>query len=119
MHQDGIHFQGLRYLDTTTLATYVGEDVIIRYDPQDMAEIRVFYQNVFLCRAICSELAGQTISLKEIVQARNQRRQQLRKGLTEREALVEQYLAVHQPPPLATQEPSPTQPPRLKRYFNE
>ena len=67
VHQDGIRFQGLRYLDTTTLAAYVGEDVIIRYDPQDMAEIRVFYQNTFLCRAICSELAGQTISLKEIV----------------------------------------------------
>jgi putative transposase len=41
---DGIHFQGLRYLDLT-LAAYVGESVIIRYDPRDMAEIRIFHHN--------------------------------------------------------------------------
>jgi putative transposase len=68
VHQDGIHFRGLRYLDLT-LAAYIGEEVVIRYDPLGMAEIRVFYQNTFVCRAICQELAGQTISLKEIVQA--------------------------------------------------
>ena len=39
VHPDGIHFQSLRYLDLT-LAAYVGESVIIRYDPRDMAEIR-------------------------------------------------------------------------------
>jgi hypothetical protein len=33
----GIHYQGFRYRDTT-LAAYVGEDVIIRYDPRDMAD---------------------------------------------------------------------------------
>jgi hypothetical protein len=37
IHPYGIHFQGFRYLDTT-LAAYVGEDVIIGYDPRDMAE---------------------------------------------------------------------------------
>jgi putative transposase len=121
VHQDGIHFQGLRYLDTT-LAAYVGEDVIIRHDPADMAEIRVFYRDAFLCRAICSELAGQTISLKEIIQARNHHRQQVRKGMTDRQAVVEQYLAVHQPPPdliPPVEESLPPQTPRLKRYFNE
>ena len=41
IHPDGIHFQGLRYLDPV-LAAYVGDTVIIRYDPRDMAEIRVF-----------------------------------------------------------------------------
>jgi putative transposase len=65
VHQDGIHFQGRHYLDPT-LAAYVGEDVTIRYDPRDMAEIRVFYKDTFLCRAICPELAGQKITLKEI-----------------------------------------------------
>ena len=43
IHPDGIHFQGLRYLDPV-LAAYVGETVIIRYDPRDMAEIRVFHR---------------------------------------------------------------------------
>ena len=32
VHPDGIRFQGLRYLDPV-LAAYVGESVIIRYDP--------------------------------------------------------------------------------------
>ena len=36
VHQDGIHLHGLRYIDLT-LAAYVGEDVIVRYDPRDMA----------------------------------------------------------------------------------
>src|SRR5690625_6820885 len=43
IHSDGIHFQGLRYIDTN-LAAYIGETVIIRYDPRDIAEIRVFHQ---------------------------------------------------------------------------
>lgn len=121
VHQDGVHFRGLRYLDLT-LAAYVGEEVLIRYDPQDMAEIRVFYRDTFLCRAICPDLADQTISLKEIIQARNQRRRQLKSGLDERAALVEQYLQVHQPEPATHQEapsPSSSSTPRLKRYFNE
>ncbi len=53
-----------RYIDPT-LAAYVGETVTIRYDPRDLAVIRVFYQERFLCQAVCSELAGQTVSLKE------------------------------------------------------
>jgi len=48
VQQDGIRFQGYRYLDTT-LAGFVKEEVLIRYDPADMAEIRVFYQDRFLC----------------------------------------------------------------------
>jgi hypothetical protein len=39
-----------------------------------MAEIRVFTGTGFLCRAICPELAGTTISLKDITAARNARR---------------------------------------------
>ena len=80
VHQDGIHFQGLRYLDLT-LAAYVGESVTIRYDPRDLAEIRVYHQDRFLCRAICQELAGPTIGLKELVRARNARRRELRAGI--------------------------------------
>jgi putative transposase len=43
---------GFRYIDPT-LAAYVREEVLLRYDPRDMAEVRVFYQDRFLCRAIC------------------------------------------------------------------
>jgi putative transposase len=127
IHQDGIHFQGFRYLDTT-LAAYVGEDVIIRYDPRDMAELRVYYRNTFLCRAINPELAGETIGLKDIIRARNRRRRELRTTLVEREATIEALLSLRrgeepQPEPLFAQpEPAGSTLParsRLKSYFNE
>ena len=47
VHRDGIHFNGLRYLDLT-LSAFVGETVTIRYDPRDMAEIRIWHQDTFL-----------------------------------------------------------------------
>jgi len=50
---DGIHFQNLRYI-STTLAASVGETVTLRIDPRNMAEIRVFYKDKFLCRAVCA-----------------------------------------------------------------
>ncbi len=120
IQQDGIHFQGFRYLDLT-LAAYVGESVVIRYDPADLAEIRVYHGNQFLCRAVCQELADQTIGLKEIVQARTQRRKQVRDDLKERTTLVDQLLANHR---AATPEATPAAAatpdrPRLKRYINE
>ncbi len=119
--RDGIHFQGLRYMDLT-LAAYVGEDVTIRYDPRDMAEIRVYHRETFLCRAVCQELAGQTVSLKDIIRARNRRRRQLRGTLNDRAEAVQLFLAVHQPEP-ESPHPSPTSettPARhLRRYENE
>ena len=120
VQQDGIHFQGLRYLDLT-LSAYVGEPVIIRYDPADLAEIRVYYQDQFLCRAVCQELADRTISLPEIVQARTQRRRQVRADLTARTKVVDQLLT-NRPDntPTATPEPAvPPDRPRLKRYLND
>ena len=65
VHRDGIHFQGIRYMDPT-LAAYVKEAVTIRYDPRDVAEIRVFHRNRFLCRAVSPEHCGQAITLKDI-----------------------------------------------------
>jgi putative transposase len=129
IHPDGVHFQGLRYLDPV-LAAYVGEHVTIRYDPRDLAEIRVFHDERFLCRAICPELAGQTIALKEITAARNARRRALRQGLRDRNKVVDQLLAVHQPDydhpvhgPSADPEPvdlaEPPTPPRTLKLYRE
>jgi putative transposase len=124
IHPDGIHFQGLRYLDPV-LAADVGDTVIICYDPRDMAEICVFTGTGFLCRAICPELAGTTISLKDITAARNARRRGLARGLRERASVVDRLLAAHQdqqPPGLmpAPDEdtPSATAPP-LRLYRTE
>ncbi|HGO6693938.1 TPA: Mu transposase C-terminal domain-containing protein [Legionella pneumophila] len=91
VHRDGIKFQGFRYF-STTLAGFVGEDVIIRYDPRDLAEIRVFHKNNFLCRAISQDLDTGTISLKEIVQARNTRRKELRNNIKDRCSIVDALL---------------------------
>jgi putative transposase len=123
VQQDGIHFQGNRYIEPT-LAAFVKEEVTIRYDPADMGQIQVFYQDRALCRAICEELSGCKVSLKQIEKARSERRQQLRAGLSTRAALVEQFLSVHQqemPPPEqpAAQAVQTAKRSRLKRYLNE
>jgi hypothetical protein len=57
-----------------------------------MAELRVFDDHRFLCRAICSEPAAETIALREIVQARTHRRKALRHTLQERARTVEALL---------------------------
>lgn len=127
VHADGIHFQGLRYVDTT-LAAYVGESVVLRYDPRDMAEVRLFHQERFLCRAICPELAGETLSLRDVLKARNQRRRDLRQVLRDRKETIDALLELKG---AQSQEPWPEQPaqeapekeeavaPVLRRYFNE
>jgi Mu transposase, C-terminal len=71
------------------LAAYVGEQVTVRYDPWDLAEVRVFHQGQFLCRAVSAELAAATISLKDLEAARNRRRRELRTELTSRRSLVD------------------------------
>lgn len=91
VQRDGIRFMGMRYIDPT-LAAYVGEEIVLRYDPRDVAEVRVFYQERFLCRAVCQELAGQTVPLREIVSARNRRRRALRQTLLDRQRAVDALL---------------------------
>ena len=116
VHPDGIHFEGMHYLDLT-LAAYVGEAVTIRYNPRDLAEIRVYYQDHFLCRAICPELASQTVSLKDLIRARTARRREPRQFVAARTSIADQLL----PPPSALAHPEPatgTRPP-LKRYLND
>jgi putative transposase len=120
---DGVRFQGMRYIDPT-LAAYVGERVVLRYDPRDLAEVRLFHQGKFLCRAICPELAGETVALRDIKQARDQRRRDLKEILRDRRKTVEALLDLRrglQPvsEPLVP-EPKKRKPaPVLKRYQNE
>jgi putative transposase len=123
VQQDGIHFQSHCYMDIT-LAAFVKEEVLIRYDPADMGEVHVFYQDRFLCRAICAELSDRKVSLKEIEKARSERRKQVRAGLSTREAMVNRYVEMHHPPPpvpkTVVAEPVPDDlRPRLKRYIND
>jgi putative transposase len=91
VHRDGIHFQGMRYMDPT-LAGFVGEAVTIRYDPRDMAEVRVFHRNSFLCQAISPEHSGQSITLKDIQTARVSRRRALRGEINARTVPISDFL---------------------------
>ncbi len=122
VRKDGIHFQSLRYL-SLTLAAYVGEEVTIRFDPRDMGEIRVFYKDRFLCRAISSELAGEMMPLRDIIRTRNRRRKELRSILHVRQKLVDTLLQLKQGPALEEVHAStlvPTRPAsHIKRYRNE
>jgi hypothetical protein len=77
VQRDGIHLHGLRYF-ATTLAPYVGEAVTIRYDPRDLAEIRIYHRDEFLCRAVAPDIAAATVSMQDLQAARNERRRELR-----------------------------------------
>jgi putative transposase len=120
VQQDGIRFMGMRYIDPT-LAAYVGEEVVLRYDPRDVAEVRVFHQGKFLCRAICQELAGATVPLRDIVSARNRRRRELRQTLVDRQRVVDSLIEakrweVGEKSPVEESPKPVASPLKLKRY---
>ncbi len=89
IQRDGIRFMGFRYI-ATTLAGFVGESVFIKYDPRDLAEIKVYYNNAFLCKAICQDLAELTISLKEIKKARKDVKRKLYKEIKTYKRVVDE-----------------------------
>lgn len=91
VHRDGIRFEGMRYIDTA-LAHLVGEGVIIRYDPRDLAEIAVYQRDRFICRAVCSPLSDRTVSLRSIASARDERRRELRKTIKDRADLAHRFI---------------------------
>jgi putative transposase len=123
VRKDGIHFHNMRYL-SPTLAAYVGESVTVRYDPRDVGEIRAFYRDRFLCRAISADLAGEAVPLWEIVQARKKRRHELRAIIKDRQKAVDTLLRFKRgqyPEEIHANRPAPEKPsaPKLKRYRNE
>ena len=113
VRRDGIRFQGLRYI-SPTLAGYVGRSVVIRYDPRDITEIRVFDHDEFVCKAVNQDHHDEKVSLKEIQAARNSRRRALRA----RASTSESPSCPHTPPRRAPapEEPPPAPRPALKVY---
>lgn len=91
IQRDGIRFQGLRYLDPV-LADYVGVSVIIRYDPYDLTNIRVFHKGEYLCQPICHSLDQQSVSLKDIQAARITRQKSVQAEMSKRLSLVDAIL---------------------------
>ena len=89
-----------------------------------MGEIRVFYRERFICRAISADLAGQTIPLREIVNARKRRREQLRTIVKDRLKTVDTLLEFErgmqrEDTHASTVVPAAPKPSKLKRYYNE
>jgi len=126
VHPDGIRLSGLRYIDTL-LAAYVGEEVLLRYDPRDITEIRVSHEGRFVCRAVCQELAGETVPLREVIRARERRRRELRRTIQDRRKAVESLLDVRRggvtastgegTPEVISEPPKPAR--TLKRYADD
>jgi len=52
VQRDGIRFAGFRYFHPN-LIVYVGESIIIHFDPNDLSEIWVYEQNQLICKAVC------------------------------------------------------------------
>lgn len=103
------------------LAGYVGEDVIIRYDPRDMAGIHVYHKDFFICRSTCQKLSGSTIGLKDIIAARNRRRRKLKNKLTDHAKTIERFIGGHKPetPAEIVEKIKPKKiHPHIKRYSN-
>lgn len=114
VHSDGIHFQGIRYTNPNLIA-YVGESVLIRYNPSDLVEIRIYYKNQFLCNAISPELSSYSVDLQDLVSARNKRKRNLKKqiqSLNSIDILVQEK-------ELNTQQDKQKNKSKLKRYYNE
>lgn len=107
VQRDGIQFASTRYV-SPVLAAYVGEQAIVRFNPRDVGEIRVYFNDEFLCRAIAPELAAEEISLEQLQTARAQRRHSLKRQLRQRRSLADalpddtRYL-----PPTETADPEP------------
>ncbi|NRG43137.1 DDE-type integrase/transposase/recombinase [Rathayibacter sp. VKM Ac-2835] len=110
VQRDGIQFASTRYV-SPVLAAYVGEHVTVRFNPRDVGEIRVYFNDAFLCRAIAPELAADEISLEQLQTARAERRRALKQQLRQRRSLADalpddtRYL-----PPTETADPEPAPP---------
>ncbi|WP_035770120.1 Mu transposase C-terminal domain-containing protein [Arthrobacter castelli] len=88
VQRDGIQFASTRYV-SPVLAAYVGEHVTVRFDPRDVGEIRVYFNDAYLCRAIAPELAAESISFEELRAARLRRRRDLKQQLRQRRSLAD------------------------------
>jgi putative transposase len=90
-----------------------------------MAEIRVFHEDRFLCRAVCAELAGASVPLRDILRVRNQRRRELRGVLRDRQSAVDTLLEMKRGEVMekknasAADRPAGKSTTTLKRYRNE
>lgn len=114
VHPDGVHFQGIRYTNPNLVA-YVGEYVLIRYNPADLVEIRIYYENKYLCNGISPELSNYSVDLNELVSARNKRQRTLQEKIHSPSAVD---LLIGEKKKELQKNPKQKKS-KLKRYYNE
>ena len=123
VQKDGISFSGFKYIHPT-LAGYIGAKVSIRYDPRDVAEISVFDHDKFICCAVCTDLAGDTVSLSEIQNARKRQIREHQLKIKDRTKATDDLLdfrTLTDQEMLEVQKTAPAlkKPSKLKRYHND
>ena len=105
---------------STTLAAFVGEQVMIRYDPRDLAEIRVYLDGKFICPAICQDIADLVVSLKDIRKARQKIKRELRGEINDAKQLLKILAADANDTKVSSKTKSPkSKKSRIKLYKNE
>lgn len=82
-----------------------------------MAEVRVFFQNKYLCTAISPELSDVTVDIKDIVAARSKRKQQLKNQVSEIKSVADTLLEEKAKEPAKKNRKDKKS--KLKRYFND
>ncbi len=89
VQRDGIRFAGFRYFHPNLIA-YIGESIILHFDPSDLSEIWVYEQNKLICKAICEELQDQSITYEELKKLRTNRKKELKKEIKSKLSNIEE-----------------------------
>ena len=89
VQRDGIRFSGLRYYHPN-LCAYVGEIVIIKFDPADLGEIWVYEADKLICKAVCEDLQNSITTYEDLKKVRTQRKKELKKAIRSKLSIAEE-----------------------------
>ncbi len=80
VQQDGVRIFNLLYY-AAEFCGLTTKHVTARYDPRDISEVLIYFEDKFVCRATCAELADKKPTLKEFMKARNAYKRDLKKDI--------------------------------------
>jgi putative transposase len=114
VQRDGIRFAGFRYFHPNLIA-YVGESIIIHFDPNDLSEIWVYEQNQLICKAVCEEFQEQSITYEELKKLRTNRKKELKQEIKTKLSNIQDLYYQEKHEPKVTEKIKP----KFKLYQNE
>ena len=115
VQRDGIRFAGFRYFHPNLIA-YVGERIIIHFDPNDLSEIWVYEQNQLICKAVCEEFQDQSITYEELKKLRTNRKKELKQEIKLKLSHINELSSQEEEPEPQTNKKIK---PKFKLYQNE